>query len=277
MSNTLQAIYRAAQNGNQKLVDVYKAMNRANAMGDALEEYVKDIYSGVSSDDKAEAIAKHSKTFSFVGTQNHPPDLMLRKSDAIEVKKVGGFANVIQLNSSYPKSKLHHDDTRITKVCRECEDWKIRDIVYIVGCVNNNELKMLWFVYGDCYAASREMYESVRKTVRKSLADGNFAIKSTNELAQVPGVDPLGITALRVRGLWTIKNPARVFDYLYKFDKSKSFQGACVMKKEKYLSFPLNDRKLLESSKLISVVDAKAQSPDNPADLLDVKLISFSK
>jgi hypothetical protein len=52
-----------------------------------------------------------------------------------------------------------------------------------------------------------------------------------------------------------------------------------IILKEKYLSFPENDRKNLE--KLIdnnfSITDVNINSPNNPAQLLEAKLLSFRK
>jgi len=278
MSNTLQAIYRVAHDGNQKLLKVYKSKNRANAMGDALEEYIKDAFSGSTpGSNKAIASKLHSECFSYIGNQNNPPDFILKDGDAIEVKKVEGFKSALALNSSYPKSKLHVDDCRISNACRGCEDWSEKDIIYVVGCVPNNELKMLYVVYGDCYAADRETYEGIRKTVRDSLTGEGIETENTNELAKVRKVDPLGITSLRVRGMWHIENPSRVFDYLYEIDRDKKFQLVCIMRKEKWDVFSSNDRKKIEEGKDFAVRDLKAKSPNNPAQFIDIKLITFSK
>ena len=191
MSNLLKALIRAVQNEDQELLQLYQSNNRANAMGDALEEYIKDIFAGISPNNrKGEVIDSHSSVFSYLGNPNHPPDCILRAGDAIEVKKVMGIRSGLALNSSYPKSKLHVDDSRITQPCRNCEKWTEKDIIYAVGCVPKNKLKILWFVYGDCYAARRETYEKIHSMVKSSLANGDIETAETNELAQVRRVDP---------------------------------------------------------------------------------------
>jgi hypothetical protein len=55
-------------------------------------------------------------------------------------------------------------------------------------------------------------------------------------------MDPLGITNFRIRGMWEIENPLRVFSYLYSFDERKSFSLAAILTKEKYESFPKDDK-----------------------------------
>jgi len=93
----------------------------------------------------------------------------LKNSDAIEVKKIEGFTSGLALNSSYPKNKLYCDDTRITNECKNCEEetWESKDIIYAVGVSpkDTNTLKALWFVYGDCYAASRDIYKRVSEKI----------------------------------------------------------------------------------------------------------------
>jgi hypothetical protein len=60
-----------------------------------------------------------------VGNANNPPDSMLKGGDAIEVKKVGSHSSQIQLNSSFPKDKLHSHDRLITRECVNCEEWDV--------------------------------------------------------------------------------------------------------------------------------------------------------
>jgi hypothetical protein len=47
------------------------------------------------------------------------------------------------------------------------------------------------------------------------------------------------------------------------------------MKNEKYNSFPLSDRQMIESLNTVSVSDVKIKNPNNPANLLNAKLIVF--
>src|SRR5699024_11579610 len=61
----------------------------------------------------------------------------------------------------------------------------------------------LWFVYGDCYCADKSYYERIADTIKdgvSSIPDVDFG--ETKELGRVNKVDPLGITYLRIRGMW---------------------------------------------------------------------------
>ena len=101
----------------------------------------------------------------------------------------------------------------------------------------------------------------------------------TRELGRVNKVDPLGITYLRIRGMWHIENPIKVFDYITKVDEKTTFSVNSILLKEKYLSFPKKDRIKLESmiSKNLTIKDIKIKSPNNPAKLMEAKLIRFVK
>jgi hypothetical protein len=277
-TNLLIALKNIVDKPVTNLVSHYSSSNRMNNMGEALELYVKDIFcNSLEIETLAQKNEIFAKYFSYIGNQNNPPDLMIKDGDAIEVKKIESLNSGIALNSSYPKNKLYSDSSMITKACRECEEWTEKDLLYVVGVTKNDVLKSLWFVYGDCYAASSEIYERIRTKISsglRELADVEFA--ETNELGRVNRVDPLGITYLRIRGMWHIENPNKVFDYVTETNAADFTVNALVLK-NKYDSFPVEDRKAIEAIKLacFSIKDVSIKSPDNPAKLLDAKLISF--
>ncbi len=280
-TNLLIAITNLVKDPIVNLIFHYRSAKRANSMGDALEFYVKDLFCGsLHENSLAKKNKIYSKYFSYIGNQNNPPDIMIKDGDAIEVKKIESLRSGIALNSSYPKDKLFSDSPMITSECRTCENWQKKDLIYAIGVSTGEKLKALWFVYGDCYAASKEIYEKVRNKISKGineLSDIEFA--ETNELGRVNKVDPLGITYLRIRGMWGIENPIKVFDYVAPIDSGIEFSVNAIMTKEKYLSFPEKDRKAIEklASSGFSINDIKIKSPNNPAKLLGAKLLSFKK
>lgn len=144
-TNLLIAIKNIVNNPVTNLTDFYSSTNRMNGMGESLELYVKDIFCGsLNITDPAEKAQIFSDNFSYLGNQNNPPDIMIKNGDAIEVKKIGGPNSGVALNSSYPKDKLYSDSPMITTECRECENWREKDILYVVGVVNtDNVLKSL--------------------------------------------------------------------------------------------------------------------------------------
>jgi len=280
-TNLLIAIANLVKNPITNLVSHYRSSNRINNMGDALEFYIKDLFcNSLEVNDLEKKNEIYSKYFSYIGNQNNPPDIIIKQGDAIEVKKIESLRSGIALNSSYPKDKLYSDSPMITTACRNCEDWREKDLVYVIGVSNDNKLKALWLVYGNCYSASKEVYERVRDKISNGvneLQDVEFS--ETNELGRVNKVDPLGITYLRIRGMWGIENPIKVFDYVVPTEKNPELFVNAILLKDKYLSFPEKDRKNLENlvGDKFSIKDIKIKSPNNPAKLLEAKLLSFRK
>ncbi len=281
-TNLLKVFNNISKLKNFKLTELYSGQNRVNNVGTALEYFVKDMFcSSIDILDLDKKDKKHSEYLSYLGNQNNPPDFIVKNSDAIEVKKIGGLVGSIALNSSYPKSKLHSDDIRILESCRKCDggNWSKKDIIYAVGSVSESKIKTLWFVYGDCYAADKEIYEKTLESISKKVHEINhleFA-PETNEIAGVRQIDPLGITYLRVRGMWGIDTPHKVFGSLVEFNRESSFSAYALILDEKYKSFPKKDIKDIESNSNIKIKSVEIKSPNNPANYLKAKLICFVK
>jgi hypothetical protein len=279
--NVITAIINVVKNPYYQVADEYRSINRANGMGDALEYFVKDSFCGIVGADETERVQKYSSAFSYLGNQNNPPDFIVKGGDAVEVKKLESAGNALALNSSFPKNKLFKDDPKITNACRECETWDVKDLIYSVGVVNSgeNNIKLLWFVYGDVYASERDVYERIKDTIQTGIGQiPGVEFAETDELGKVKKVDPLGITDLRIRGMWSISNPLRVFDYITEYDSNSKFTLIAIIPKDKYASFPEENRRELETLNIenLAIADAKVKNPNNPANLMDVVLIKFS-
>ena len=167
----------------------------------------------------------------------------------------------------------------ISRTCRECEEWSVKDMIYAVGVVDNNSLKSLTLVYGDDYCADKSVYEHIKEVIKtgvESIRGVEFA--DTRELGRVNRVDPLGITYLRVRGMWGIENPFSVFDYIYKRDYSKRFNFMALINKEKYYSFDNHSmiENMCNTVEELNIKDVKIKNPNNPAQLNSAKLITFT-
>lgn len=285
-TNLLIAIANLVKDPVTNLKSRYKSINRANSMGDALEFYIKDLFCNSLHENNPEKKNEiYEKYFSYFGNQNNPPDFIVRNGDAIEVKKIEGFKSALALNSSPPKNKLRSDDIRITAFCKKCDggNWKEKELFYVIGNAKSGIIKYLFFVHGTCYAADHETYDKIHAPIKKevdSVLDSlGFEKSKTVELGKVKKVDPLGITELRIRGMWGIENPIKVFDYVAPVDQSAEFFVNVIMLREKYLSFPEKDRRNLEklASDKFLIKDIKIKSPNNPAKLLEAKLLSFRK
>ena len=204
MSNIINAIIEIVKAPKHKLKEYSTSHNRANQMGAALEDYIKDIFAGtVGECDIKVRNRKINEVFAYLGNQNNPPDSMLKDGGAaIEVKKIESPNSALALNSSYPKAKLFSGSTMISAACRDCEKWTERDMIYAVGVLNGDNLCSMAMVYGEDYCADKETYERIRGAIKTGVGQiQGIEFAETNELGRVNRVDPLGITYLRVRGM----------------------------------------------------------------------------
>ena len=210
------------------------------------------------------------------------PISMLINGDAIEVKKIESFGSALALNSSYPKHTVKSDSSMISKACREAESWTEKDIIYAVGVVDklNNNLRQLCVVYGLDYCASEECYSRIKTTIKTGVeAIPGVEFAETRELGHINRVDPLGITYMRVRGMWGIENPLKVFRYVYERNPENDFSFMCIINDEKWASFN-NTQELIElasSTSNLVLKDVKIKNPDNPAKLINAKLITYCR
>lgn len=277
--NILNMLINLSKNNNLKVNTLYKGSNRINNVGDGLEEYLKEAIAGTFELDASEKLERFDEVFSYQGTSARPPDLMLRNGDAIEIKKTESIDSDLQLNSSHPKSKLYANSPFVNKVCRKCEDWTERDIIYAIGHVDKDEknLKSLWCVYGSLYAADEEVYLEIKDQVNKTLSTNPLLeFSETKELGRLNRVDPLKITNMRIRGMWLIQPPVKVFDYIYKYDDNLNFQVFLLVPEAKYLSFDvdsLTEIERLTREGIIQNTQVKVKNPNNPVNLIPARLL----
>lgn len=279
--NIINAIINMVNHPVIHLVEYYQGRNRANNSGDALEEYIKDLFANTFEMPENERLEKISDVFSYLGNNSNPPDAMIRGGDAVEVKKIENNNSALALNSSYPKHTIKASSSMISRACKDAETWMEKDIIYTVGVVDTdtNNLKHLCMVYGLDYCASDECYSRVKSTIKSGVeAIPGVEFADTKELGRVNCVDPLGVTYLRVRGMWGIENPWHVFRYVYERDMSKHFNFMCIINENKWATFDNTDDllSLAESNESLSVCDVRIKNPDNPAQLRNAKLITFS-
>jgi len=277
--NIINAIINLVNNPVTQLVNYYQGRNRANNAGDALEEYIKGLFANSFDLPESERLKRISSVFSYLGNNSNPPDAMLLNGDAIEVKKIETDTAALALNSSYPKHTVKASSPMISSACKAAENWTEKDIIYAVGVVKNNNLKHLCMVYGLDYCASEECYSRIKTTIKngvESIPGIEFA--ESRELGHINKVDPLGITYMRVRGMWGIENPWNVFSYVYERNPQSKFNFMCIINNAKWITFD-NTGELIALSNGnsdLSISDIKVKNPDNPAQLVDAKLIAFS-
>ena len=280
MRNIIDAIVTLVERNNFNLTDSQIENNRVNSRGDALELYVKNLFADTFYSSDSERSAKWDKIFSYRGNSSNPPDFMLRGGDAVEVKKIESPDSAIALNSSYPKHKLKSSSPLISNACREAENWTKKDIIYAVGVVSGNNLKHLCMVYGRDYCASDECYNDILQSIKDGIEiipSVNFA--PTRELGRVNRVDPLEISYLRIRGMWHIENPWRVFNYVYNRNMRAEFNFMSIINSKKWIQLE-NHAELFSLQKnypALEITDVRIKNPNNPDKMKDAKLISYEK
>lgn len=288
-TNVLVALKNILDNPTNELLEIYDGAvhNRANNMGDALEYYIKDLFcSSIKVNNFTEKDKIYSEYLSYLGNSNNPPDFIIKKSSAVEVKKIEKLSfGDIALNSSHPKDYLYSNSTLINSACKNCENeyggWDKKEMIYAIGNVVGKKLKLLWLLDGACYSADDDVYKKIKTTIQKgvnSIQGVEFA--DTKELGKVKKIDPLGVTDLRIRGMWSIKHPMKVFDYLVEsYDSTKELQVYCLMLKDKIDSINTNDKeKLMEYIKKGKLLkeDVKVKNPNNPAQFMDAVLFKIA-
>ena len=280
MSNIIKAFINIVDNYTIAIKDVIDGNNRANNMGEGLESYISDAFANnFTETDLKRKKENFRATFSYKGTKNRIPDLVLKNSDAIEVKKTEVLGD-LQLNSSHPKAKLYSTQN-ITDECRNCEDtsWNEKEIIYTMGQIpkKSKQLKSLWFVYGTCYAGKKEVYKDIETEIKSSLDNNSVLDIDTTgkELGKVRNVDSLDITYVRIRGMWVIKHPSKLFEDLYK-QTDEDFSMVAIIPLDKYNSFSEVDKNMIESRKEIIITNENISDPNNSARKMEVKLLLFT-
>ncbi|MBU2639336.1 MAG: NgoPII family restriction endonuclease [Nanoarchaeota archaeon] len=283
-NNILSAIHNIVSFGKYNLKNYASTyLIRINAVGEQLEFYVKDAITNSLKFSQNKKEENYSKVFSYLGNQNNPPDMIIKDSDAFEIKKIEGQKSSLALNSSPPKNKLLSKDIRITKACRNCESnkWVEKDLFYVIGHTNKGELKYLFFMHGVCYAADHSVYDKIHIPIKKEVGSiiESLGLQKgeTVEIGKVKRVDPLGVTELRIRGMWQIQNPLRTYEDFCKIEDKDKFHLFALIKKDKYDIFPKEDKNNLEKNSNITMKDIKIKDPNNPAKLIEAKLITFKE
>ena len=281
MSNILTAIKAIIKNShNNQIKDSdINSGNRVTKVGEPLETFIKNAFADcIGQKDNRKIEKARNKVFSYIGNNYSPPDAMLKGGDAIEIKKIKTVSTQqLQLNSSYPKNKLYAENPKLCKECITCEDWYEKDMLYVVGQVNNSELHNLLFIYGDLYCDRPEVYKNIENVLKTSLEDcKDVEFTPTNELGRVNKVDHLEISDLRIRGMWLIINPFKHFDYLINHITNTKFKLVALIPTEKYNSFyNVSDFENFCKEYNVYISDTEVANPTNPAKLIKSKLIIF--
>ncbi|WP_304334061.1 NgoPII family restriction endonuclease [Conchiformibius steedae] len=285
MSHILNAIYHLVSHTELEIQEQSHGSNRMNDMGAGLEDYIKDLFADSFGLTAQEKMQRHEAVFLWSGNATQPPDLILTSGDAIEIKKVESIAE-LQLNSSFPKQKVWADDEIINQHCRQAmlnNRIESSDLIYCIGQKDKKSKRLcsLWAVYGDVYAASRNVYEEIKNRISNNLQNMEHTqFEETREIGRLNKVDPLGISNLRIRGMWLMKHPKKFFAPLLGIENGHHrFELVCIMKQDKYHSFSDTERArleaLTETHHHFSIQHTYSPNPDNPAQRLPITVIRY--
>jgi NgoPII restriction endonuclease len=291
LSDSLKDLVEKGYNWTQYRSKSGGGRNRAQAQGAHLEDIVKDILCGIEADDANGREALLDKYLSFQGAANNPPDAMYRggnDGDAFEVKKSENKSSgSLDLNSSHPYSHLTSDLSRIAREARECEEWDKRDIFYVVGNVLTSQQKnnWIWFVQGNIFAAELQSYRDfesdIKSHIEQAITDNGLTPGVTNELGRINGVDLRENTDLRIRPMWGISSPMKLFRDLKGIEESDAHGLVihCLVRKSKWEKFlkdkPESSKQFWSKSKSpkMTISDVAVPDPNNLNGNLEVKLI----
>lgn len=257
MTNLLKAIKTMVENPIIDWTIYYNHKQREKLISDNFNSLILDLFANtINETDENKRMTRFSECFSYIGNENNPPHIILKNGDAVKIQQLESKNLAIKLTSSYPRSRLFYDDPAIGFHCRNCETWKVKDLIYVMGITQENTINQLWFVYGDCYFADRKTYQQILNIT-----------------------DPLRVTKFNVSQKCQIDNPNKVFDYLPNHESSHRFNFQCITRLDKYYSFPLCDRSNLETLAVdnkINILDIEIKSPEQPENLISAKFIRFS-
>jgi hypothetical protein len=244
--------------------------------GEGLELWVKHFLAGTIGHADEDAITKTwQEIFSFHGGVNNPPDVIIRDSLAVEVKKTQSVAGALQLNSSWPLRKLKCSDSHITQECREAELWTEKPFLLIVGRVNPvlRSITSLWIVDGRCLSDDESVYETLMAKARTAML--NLGGSTTREIGKFDDMDSLNRTILRVRPMFTLNHPAKIFEDIFCRQDGKQFILNILMLKSSYLEFSEFDRNEIESKeKGLLIQELVIKDPTDSLSTINAILIS---
>ena len=249
--------------------------NMVSSQGKPLEKFVRASFCGIP--DSGEKIYESDVVFCYQGSTNNPPDAMLKDGkDAIEIKKVEKNNGTIHLNSSLPKQTLNLNDHTITNDAKTCEKWQERDMLYVIGHVEGDKIRSLFFVYGDCMFKKTKFYKDRFEEVKDSLGKIDGLDQSGNEYGTVKNADRLDInTNMRLRPLNSFDNPLRIFSKVIPYDDSEDFSLFAIMRNTKFDNFEPESKSRIESSS-INVTNTTIPDPDERGRNVDIKVFSFT-
>lgn len=224
-TNTLFAYKNILDHNSTKLPPIIsKKGNSSNNQGDSFEIFIKDMYCNTAMqyphlEDKEQ---DYKNYLSWLGDSKHFPDMIVRGGEGVEIKKLSSFGN-LSLNSSFPKDYIYPNTQNLAAEISTAS-WTKKNIVYATCNVpnkNNTQDKCttVWLAFGNTFVADKQVYLKMINGIRSGAKSANkqASFVKSQELARIKNVDLKKHTNLRVRGMWELTNPEKIFgEYLNK-------------------------------------------------------------
>ncbi|ALS00076.1 restriction endonuclease [Enterococcus silesiacus] len=221
-TNVLIALSNILQRNSSILTPIFRSNGSANAAGDSLEYFIKDMFCTGASQYQYdyEKDEVYDKYLSWKGNSSNFPDFIVRGGVGVEPKKLNNTSySTLALNSSYPKDYIYPDSQNLPKIIDE-SNWEKKEVIYVAGNLNkSNKLISLWFAYGNTMVADRSVYLDLINDIREAVKETDATLVPSIELARARGIDPLKYTNLRMRGMYELQHPHIVFnEYISRHD-----------------------------------------------------------
>jgi hypothetical protein len=283
--NILTAIKNISDFKTNNLRECFKDYppSQVKTVRQQIEYYVKNAISGTLNSKKDKKLTdRYNGVFSYLGNKNKPPDMILQGGDAVVIKTIKTNRGSLTINNLPPKNRLIWNDPWIVKNCRMIDggQWNSKDLFYVIGWTEKRRMKYLIFIQGTCFIPDEKIYiekiNDLKKNINSYLESEGLETNRTIGLGKVSGMDPLGITSLRIKSVWRIKNPLKIFPEIMSLKKKQEFTLVGLMLKNKFDSFPKKDIDAIVNDRNIETEDVKIKDPNNSEKNLDAKLISTS-
>jgi len=143
---------------------------------------------------------------------------------------------------------LHHDDLHITKKCRDAEAWTEKPFLLFVGQIDPTvkNISALWIIDGRCLSDNEEIYLSLLSKARAAML--LLGSRGTKEIGQFANLDTRMRTVLRVRPMFSLLHPARIFNSIFIHQTTKQFALNVLLPESTYDSFTEEERRKLETA-----------------------------
>ena len=208
--------------------------------------------------------------------------MIIQGGDAVVIKTIKTYRGSLTINNYPPKDRIMWNDPWIVKNCREIDggQWNSKDVFYATGWIEKRRMKYLIFIQGSCFIPEEKVYNKKIQGLKKNIYDyvdsEGLEANRTISLAKVSNLDPLGITNLKIKGVWNIENPLRIFSNTFSYDQKQDFTLIPLVFKKRFDSFPKKDVDAIVNDNQIEIKDVKIKNPNNPQKKIQAKLITTS-